>query len=127
MLRGIIDRIDKLPDDTYEVIDYKTHAEMWDQARIDSDLQLTLYAMGAEQILKTPPALLSYYFLAHNKVVSTGRSKSDINKAIREIDAVARKIEKKDFKPNTDQCPRCDFRKSCRFSTARNGTLRGDV
>ena len=118
-LRGIIDRIDKLPDDTYEVIDYKTHAEMWEQAKIDSDLQLTLYAMGCEKIMKTPPALLSYYFLAHNKVVTTNRSKIQIDAALEELEQVAQKIERKEFPPDTSRCPRCDFKQFCKFSTAK--------
>ena len=119
ILRGIIDRIDQLPDDTYEVIDYNTHAEMWEQEKIDSDLQLTLYAMGCEQIVKAPAAALSYYFLAHNKVVTTSRSKLQIKDAERELEAVAVSIEKGDFTPNTSRCPRCDFRMSCKFSTAK--------
>lgn len=125
MLRGIIDRIDKLPDDTYEVIDYKTHAEMWEQEKIDSDLQLTLYAMGCEQIVKAPAAALSYYFLAHNKVVTTTRSKLQVEDAVREIEEVASKIEKGDFTPDTKKCPRCDFRNMCRFSTAKSVLTNG--
>lgn len=120
MLRGIIDRIDKLPDDTYEVIDYKTHAEMWEQSKIDSDLQLTFYAMGAENIMKKPPAVLSYYFLAHNKVVSTSRSQIHFDDALVELERVARKIEKGQFPPDTAKCPKCDFRQTCRFSVAKS-------
>ncbi len=120
ILRGIIDRIDKLPDDTYEVIDYKTHAEMWDQAKIDSDLQLTLYAMGCENIMKVEPALLSYYFLAHNQVVSTSRSQIDKDEAIKILKDVAKKLEKKDFSPDLSKCPRCDFKAVCKFSTAKS-------
>jgi RecB family exonuclease len=119
ILRGIIDRIDKLPDDTYEVIDYKTHAEMWKQDKIDSDLQITFYAMGCEQIVKAAPAALSYYFLAHNKVVTTTRSQHQIQEAILELEEVAGKIEKDDFTPNIQNCSRCDFKMTCKFSTVK--------
>lgn len=119
ILRGIIDRIDKLPDDTYEVIDYKTHAEMWEQSRIDSDLQLTLYAMGCEEIMKVQPAALSYYFLAHNKVVTTSRSKIHFDEALQELENVAQKIEGGEFPPDTAKCARCDFKQFCKFSIAK--------
>lgn len=119
VLRGIIDRIDKLPDDTYEVIDYKTHAEMWDQSRIDADLQLTFYALGCKRALNIEPSVLSYYFLAHNKIVSTQRTETQENEALKILETVARKIEQKDFTPNPAQCPRCDFKSSCKYSSVR--------
>ena len=117
ILRGMIDRVDKLPDDTYEVIDYKTHAEMWTQEKIDTDLQLTFYAMGCEQMMKAPPQTLSYYFLAHDQVISTSRGKLQIQDAIRQLEETAQKIEKGDFTPNPSRCPRCDFKMMCQFST----------
>ena len=120
ILRGLIDRIDKLPDDTYEVIDYKTHAEMWEQSRIDTDLQLTFYSLGCKNALNIEPALFSFFFLAHNKVVSTQRTKIQEQEALQLLEQVARKIEKKDFTPNPAQCPKCDFRSSCKYSSARN-------
>ncbi len=125
ILRGIIDRIDKLPDDTYEVIDYKTHAEMWDQAKIDSDLQITLYAIGCENIMKTPPAVLSYYFLAHDQVISTSRTQKDFDFAYKELADVAKKLKAKDYKPDTAKCPRCDFRTLCKFSTVKTAVANG--
>ncbi len=119
ILRGIIDRIDRWPDGTYEVIDYKTHAEMWDQNRIDSDLQLTLYAVGAKEALSIEASSLSYFFLAHNKVVTTQRSEKDKKEALKELEKTAEKIEKGDFTPNTSQCYRCDFKSSCKYSVAK--------
>lgn len=119
MLRGIIDRIDRWPDGRIEVIDYKTHNEMWDQSKIDSDLQLTLYSLGCKNALNLQPASLSYFFLAHNKFVSTVRTPEQEQAALVEIEAVAEKIEQKDFTPNTAQCPRCDFKTSCRYSVVK--------
>ncbi len=123
ILRGIIDRIDRLPDDTYEVIDYKTHAEMWDQARVDSDLQLTLYAIGCAKVLGTEPSTLSYFFLAHNQVVSTQRSEQQKKDAMKEFDVVAGLIEKQSFPPDTAKCVKCDFKFTCKYSVEkkRNG------
>ncbi len=124
-LRGIIDRIDRWPDGTYEVIDYKTHAEMWDQSKIDSDLQLTLYSLGCKNALNIEPSALSYFFLAHNKVVTTTRSAEQEKAALGELEAVARKIERMDFAPNTTMCFRCDFKSSCRHSVVRGSVQNG--
>ncbi|MHB9156246.1 MAG: RecB family exonuclease, partial [Endomicrobiales bacterium] len=54
-LHGIIDRVDRHPDGTFELIDYKTHAELWKQSRVDSDLQLTLYALACKKVLGFKP------------------------------------------------------------------------
>ena len=116
ILRGIIDRIDKLPNDTYEVIDYKTHAEMWEQSKIDTDLQLTLYSLGCRNVLNVEPASLSYFFLAHNKFVTTSRTQVQKDEALAELEAVARRIEKNDYTPDKEKCPRCDFKSSCKYS-----------
>lgn len=122
MLRGIIDRIDRLPDDTFEVIDYKTHAEMWDQSRIDSDLQLTLYAVGCKRVLNIDPAALSFYFLAHNKVITTQRTQLQEEEALALFEDVAKRIEKEDFSPDKDKCPKCDFKSSCRYAALAPAT-----
>ncbi len=125
ILRGLIDRIDRWPDGTYEVIDYKTHSEMWDQPKIDSDLQLTFYSLGCKNALNIQPSALSYFFLAHNKTVSTQRTDAQERAALAELEDVAKKIEAKDFGANTAQCHRCDFKSSCRFSIVRGAPANG--
>jgi ATP-dependent helicase/nuclease subunit B len=71
-LRGRIDRIDRLPDGTYEVVDYKT-GRFWLPGGTDAlfaggrQLQHALYALAAAQLLRArdPEARVSrssYYF-----------------------------------------------------------------
>ena len=124
VVRGIIDRIDRLPDQTYEVIDYKTHAEMWEQTRIDNDLQLTLYTLGCSRALNIQPSHLSYFFLAHNKSVSTQRSREQLDKALFDLEAVAKEIERGKYVPDTSKCVKCDFKLSCVHSSLRSANGR---
>src|SRR3989344_3434542 len=46
ILSGIMDRIDKLADDSYEIMDYKTSRKMKSQEGADNDFQLSLYHLG---------------------------------------------------------------------------------
>ena len=72
VLTGIIDRIDKLPDGTLEVIDYKTGKKLPTQNEVDKNLQLSIYALG---LLKKWPKIdlnrvkLSLYFLKFNEKI----------------------------------------------------------
>jgi putative RecB family exonuclease len=101
------------------VIDYKTHAEMWQQSRVDTDLQLTLYSLGCKNALDIEPTRFSYFFLAHNQVISTQRTEIHEKQALEELETIAQKIEKEEFPPDTTQCVRCDFKNSCKYSVVK--------
>ena len=47
-LRGRVDRVDRLPDGGYELIDYKTGRPK-SAAQLRDDVQLSLYAVGARE------------------------------------------------------------------------------
>ena len=67
-LKGVIDRIDKV-NDTYEVIDYKTSANL----KVDTfktyekskDFQLEFYFIACKELLKNPN-IRTYYYDLHN-------------------------------------------------------------
>jgi RecB family exonuclease len=113
---GIIDRIDKYPDGTYEIMDYKTHIRVWEQERVDEDLQLSFYAYACKNVFGFNPDKVSVYFLSENKKVYTKRSQIEINDAINTAIETAENIMAENFSPDVSKCRICDFRLKCSYS-----------
>ncbi len=113
---GIIDRIDEYEDGSRELVDYKTHKIIWEQEKVDNDLQLSLYCYACKVALGFIPDRIAIYFLSHNKKVYTTRNEEQINNAIKLSVDVAEKINNKEFEPNKDKCAYCDFKSSCKYS-----------
>lgn len=114
---GIIDRIDEHPGGKKEVMDYKTHAKVWEQERVDKDLQLTLYAYACKNIFGFNPDKISVYFLSNNVKVYTERSAREIENGINLALETAEKIMSDNFEPDTSKCAGCDFKHKCKFSS----------
>jgi putative RecB family exonuclease len=113
---GIIDRIDKYSDGTYEVMDYKTHTKIWKQKRIDEDLQLSFYVYACKNFFGFNPDKVSIYFLSDNKKIYTKRSQTEINNAINIAIEVAENVVAENFNPDVSKCQICDFRLRCDYS-----------
>lgn len=122
ILAGKIDRIDKLPDATYEIIDYKTARRMPSQENINRDLQLSLYSLGLQTRwphIKPEDIKLSLYFLKHEEKLSTRateestvKTKAHSLKTIREIQGRLR--SGKDFEPMPGPlCDWCSYKPVC--------------
>ena len=67
-LRGRVDRVDRLPDGGYELIDYKT-GDPGSGPKLAGDVQLALYRLGAREAWQIEAELGSYwYVLADERV-----------------------------------------------------------
>ncbi|HUG48949.1 MAG TPA: ATP-dependent DNA helicase [Candidatus Limnocylindria bacterium] len=128
---GVIDRIDRHPDGTIEITDYKT-GRTKKQADVDADGQLSAYAlalaMGAVRDPATgdrlPPASkLTLYFTESDQALSTTRTLQQLDEFKATLLATARRIRGGDFTATPDQwrCGRCDYRLICpsRWGTDR--------
>lgn len=122
ILAGIIDRIDKPTDDSYEIIDYKTAKRMPSQQAINENLQLSLYAMGLQTRwphLRAEDIKLSLYFLRHGEKLSSHPSQELIEKTKKQILATINEIENrlkenKPFEPIPGPlCNWCGYRPMC--------------
>ncbi len=108
---GRIDRIDQLPDGTYEVIDYKTGSST---KNLEKDLQLSLYALACRDALKIPVSKLSLYFLDGLEKASTTRTDRNLDACREEILECTEDISRSDFSPTPGfHCSYCDYRLLC--------------
>ena len=66
MLRGRVDRVDRLPGGEYELIDYKTGRPK-SEAQLAEDVQLSLYAVGAREAWDLEASRQAYYYLLDDR------------------------------------------------------------
>jgi len=115
-LAGKIDRIDKLEDGSFEIIDYKTTKWLPSQDDVDNNLQLAIYQMGF--LNRWPnidaPIKVSLYFLLHGMKLSGSRS-PDTKATIEKVSNMIKSIqEAKEFKPQPGiLCGWCGYQKMC--------------
>jgi CRISPR/Cas system-associated exonuclease Cas4 (RecB family) len=116
---GTIDRIDRHPDGRYEIVDYKTHKEIWKQERVDKNLQLTFYVYACKNVFGFDPDEISVYFLSENKKIYTKRSWSEISDAIDVAIETAESVAAEIFDPDVSKCQMCGFKLKCKFSACK--------
>lgn len=111
-ISGRIDRIDRLPDGTYEVIDYKTGKV--DEKGLKNNLQLSLYALACRDVLELPVSRLSLYSIPDLKKISTTRSEKDMEKCKEELLETASEMALSDFAPSPGfYCRFCEYKLIC--------------
>ncbi|HSS93868.1 MAG TPA: ATP-dependent DNA helicase, partial [Candidatus Dormibacteraeota bacterium] len=110
-LNGIIDRIDR-SDGTWRIIDYKSGRPL---ARGRRDLQVALYALGAESALKLDPIELEIVYLAAGETVRVDHTPAVLAEAARQGAEVAEGVRSERFeaRPERRRCRLCPYRLVC--------------
>ena len=90
-VRGRVDRVDRLPDGDYELIDYKT-GERKTAADLDSDLQLALYRLAAREAWDIEAAFGSYYYVLDADKVAAPTKPDDAERVERTVVTVGEGI-----------------------------------
>jgi DNA helicase-2/ATP-dependent DNA helicase PcrA len=113
VLRGRVDRVDRLPEGGWELIDYKTGPPKT-PAQLEQDVQLSLYAVAACEAWELDEARGAYYYVLDDAKVpvpaAAGRD------WIEEVAAeVGEGILSQGFEPTPSYsaCAMCDYRLVC--------------
>ncbi len=120
LLRGRIDRIDKMPDGRLEIVDYKT-GQGKDKITGEDKEQLLIYQIAIKQLPEFKnigeAGLLTYYYLDENNKVSFLGSDKEISKLEKNISEILSRIKSLDFNPKPEKfiCGHCDFRDICNY------------
>jgi RecB family exonuclease len=110
---GIVDRVDRLPDGTLELIDYKSGRERALTAPVRQ--QLAIYRQLIKAQLGEFPATVSLHHLATSARVAVELSPREWDETLDQAVTSARAIEKdEDYEPAVGSwCRRCDFATRC--------------
>jgi DNA helicase-2/ATP-dependent DNA helicase PcrA len=115
VLRGRVDRVDRLPGGEYELIDYKTGRPK-SEAQLAEDVQLSLYAIGAREAWDLQASRQAYYYLLDDQKVSVPDDDGSRSQWIRDVTMeVGEGILSQGFEPTPSfaACSMCDYRLVC--------------
>jgi DNA helicase-2/ATP-dependent DNA helicase PcrA len=115
LLRGRVDRVDRLPDGEYELIDYKTGRPK-SAAQLVEDVQLSLYAVGAREAWRLEASRQAYYYLLDDQKVEVPADEGERAEWVQEVAMeVADGILSQGFEPTPSiaACSMCDYRLVC--------------
>ena len=106
LLRGRVDRVDRHPDGTYELIDYKTGRAKTEQ-ELREDVQLSVYQMGARESWGLETSAQSYFYVLTGERVPVEHSEEELERVRATVTEIAGGILKQRFEPtpSPDVCP----------------------
>jgi DNA helicase-2/ATP-dependent DNA helicase PcrA len=117
-LIGKIDRIDKLANGAYELIDYKT-GSVKSQQEVDKDVQLTIYKLAAQTAFGIKAQTLALYFLEGNQKLVTRRTLDQLEAKKEDIAQTIAQIRTSTFAATPGYpfpCGYCAYNQICPFA-----------
>ncbi len=114
VLRGRVDRVDKLADGGYELIDYKTGRPRT-VAQLREDVQLSLYAVGAREAWQLESSRQAYHYVLDDEKVRVPAEELDRDWITDTVMHVGEGILSQGFEPTPSfsACSMCDYRIAC--------------
>jgi DNA helicase-2/ATP-dependent DNA helicase PcrA len=113
-LRGRVDRVDRMADGRYELIDYKTGRPKA-PAQLRDDVQLALYAVAAGSAWNLESSVQSYLYVLDDQKVPLPDDANDAEWIAETVREVADGILGQGFEPTPSYaaCSICDYRIAC--------------
>jgi superfamily I DNA/RNA helicase/RecB family exonuclease len=114
LLRGRVDRVDRLPEGGWELIDYKTGPPKT-PTQLAHDVQLSLYAVAASAAWQLEAARGAYYYVLDDEKVPLEQDSGDRDWIEEVATEVAEGILSQGFEPTPSfaACAVCDYRLVC--------------
>jgi DNA helicase II / ATP-dependent DNA helicase PcrA len=113
IINGRIDQINSLGGNDVEIVDYKT-GKARNTADARKDLQLSIYAIAAKEILELNPVRLVFHYLQNNEVQATTRNAKQLDEAQKIIQEAAADIRAGEFSPKPGYaCRTCAYEPIC--------------
>jgi DNA helicase II / ATP-dependent DNA helicase PcrA len=113
IINGRIDQINSLGRNDVEIVDYKT-GKSRKEADARRDLQLSIYAIAAKEILELNPVRLVFHYLQNNQMQATTRNAKQLDEAQKVIQEVAADIRAGSFSPKPGYpCRTCAYEAIC--------------
>jgi DNA helicase-2/ATP-dependent DNA helicase PcrA len=114
LVRGRVDRVDRLPSGEYELIDYKTGRPKPAEQLAD-DVQLSLYAIAAREAWGLESTRGAYHYLLDDEKVAISGDSARAEWIRGVAIEVAEGIKAQEFEPTPSQraCSWCDYRLVC--------------
>ncbi len=118
ILSGVIDRVDKIGNEEFEIIDYKTNRTLPSFRDVQKNQQLALYGIGVKQLwpnITTDRLNFSLYLLKFNEKITIKKTNDDLEQAKEEIINTIKEIESiNEFSPKpSKRCSWCGFKDIC--------------
>lgn len=113
VVTGRIDQINQIEHGGIEIVDYKT-GKPRDEKKASEDLQLSVYAIAAQEVLGIVPSRLVFYNLTTNEAIPASRDAKTLAATKQRIALVADQIRAAEFPARPGfACSHCDYKPIC--------------